>query len=185
MAMPTIYLVRHCSASGQEPDAPLTQAGKQQAFSLYEFFRHIPIERIISSDYDRAVESIAPLARMRNLPIETEPKLRERILALEPREDWLALLRRSFKDDSFKLPDAESGFEATHRILSVIQRATESGSPTIIVTHGNLLALLLQHIDPRFGFETWRTLSNPDVYQLEILEHSFSIKRIWSPSVCE
>jgi 2,3-bisphosphoglycerate-dependent phosphoglycerate mutase len=29
-----LYLVRHCQATGQEPDAPLTEIGQQQAIAL-------------------------------------------------------------------------------------------------------------------------------------------------------
>ncbi|WP_396128980.1 histidine phosphatase family protein [Exiguobacterium mexicanum] len=107
--MPTFYLIRHCSATGQEPEAPLTEAGEQQALALADFFRDIPVDRIISSDYTRAVASITPLAASKQLTIETEPKLRERILSLEPRDDWFELLRHSFTDASFRLPGAESG----------------------------------------------------------------------------
>ena len=80
--MSTIYLIRLCSATGQAPDAPLTEAGDRQALALADFFQNIPINRIISSDYTRAIASIAPLAVSKQLTIETEPKLRERILSL-------------------------------------------------------------------------------------------------------
>lgn len=179
--MPTIYLVRHCSATGQEPDALLTEAGEQQALALADFFQDIPVDRIISSDYVRAVASIMPFAKARNLVIEQEPKLRERILALEPRDDWFDVLRHSFEDASFKLTGAESGVDATARILDVI---AQTNGPTILVTHGNLLALLLQHVDNLFDFETWRNLSNPDVYELTIVDNLLSAKRIWSNPTC-
>lgn len=179
--MPTIYLVRHCSATGQEPDAPLTESGEQQALALRAFFEDIPIERIISSDYSRAVASIAPFAKERDLTIEPEPKLRERVLSLEPRADWFELLRHSFEDASFKLPGAESGVDATARILDVV---AQTNSRTILVTHGNLLALLLQHVDNCLDFDTWRTLSNPDVYRLDIVDNSWTVKRVWPVPAC-
>lgn len=31
------YLVRHCQATGQEPDAPLTETGQQQAIALADW----------------------------------------------------------------------------------------------------------------------------------------------------
>lgn len=182
--MPTFYLIRHCSATGQEPDAPLTEAGEQQALALADCFRDIPVDRIISSDYTRAVASITPVAASKQLTIETEPKLRERILSLEPRDDWFELLRHSFTDASFRLPGAESGQDATDRILSVINHLNDVTGATILVTHGNLLALLLQHVDNCFDFDTWRTLSNPDVYRLDIVDNSWSVKRVWTVPAC-
>ncbi len=71
--MPTIYLVRHCSATGQEPDAALTEAGERQALELRDFFQDVPVTRIISSDYRRAVASITPVATALN-PDKTRPR---------------------------------------------------------------------------------------------------------------
>ncbi|WP_214700807.1 MULTISPECIES: histidine phosphatase family protein [unclassified Exiguobacterium] len=177
--MPTLYLIRHCSAAGQEPDAPLTEAGHAQALLLRDFFRDISIDRIISSDYIRAVASVTSLADAHQLQIEREPLLRERILSHEPLEDWLTPLRQSFIDPTFKLLDAESSQEATNRILQVVERAQSQHAATLLVTHGNLLALLLQHLDPRYDFETWRTMRNPDVYRLDFDGHNSVIEHIW------
>ncbi|WP_138860209.1 histidine phosphatase family protein [Exiguobacterium mexicanum] len=182
--MSTFYLIRHCSATGQEPDAPLTYAGERQALALADFFQDIPVDRIISSDYTRAVASITPVATSKQLTIETEPKLRERILSLEPRDDWFELLRHSFTDASFRVPGAESGQEATDRILSVITSLDDVNGTTVLVTHGNLLALLLQYVDNRFDFDTWRNLSNPDVYHLKIVDNSWYVERVWSVPAC-
>lgn len=182
--MSTFYLIRHCSATGQEPDAPLTEAGEQQARDLAHFFRDTPIDRIISSDYTRAITSVTRLAKSRSLPIEQDPNLRERILAREPRKDWLELLRHSFTDASFSLPGAESGQEATARIRNVIENNREPSKTLVLVTHGNLLALLLQYVDNRYDFDTWRSLSNPDVYRLDIVDNSWSVKRVWSIPAC-
>lgn len=121
--MPTLYLIRHCSAVGQEPDAPLTEDGHTQSLLLRDFFSELKIDRIISSDYTRAVASVTPLADMHQLPIESEPLLRERILSHESLEDWLTPLRQSFLDPTFKLTGAESAEEATQRILQVVEHA--------------------------------------------------------------
>ena len=40
--------------------------------------------------------------------------------------------------------------------------------PPSIVTHGNLLALLLRHFDGRVGFAAWEALTNPDVYRVTL-----------------
>ena len=41
-----LYLVRHCQATGQGSDAPLTETGKQQAIELADRFSKVPIELI-------------------------------------------------------------------------------------------------------------------------------------------
>ena len=57
-----LYLVRHCQATGQEPDAPLTELGKQQAIALADWLSEVPIGRIISSPFIRAYQSAIPLS---------------------------------------------------------------------------------------------------------------------------
>ena len=46
--------------------------------------------------------------------------------------------------------------------------AAAGGKRTVIVTHGNLLALLLQWVDAAVGYEHWSRLSNPDVFLVQI-----------------
>nr|WP_328797411.1 histidine phosphatase family protein [Lysinibacillus sphaericus] len=49
--MSNIYVIRHCLAQGQSPDAPLTQTGIRQAESLADFFKDTTIHRIFSSPF--------------------------------------------------------------------------------------------------------------------------------------
>ncbi|GBG05576.1 putative histidine phosphatase family protein [Paenibacillus agaridevorans] len=50
-------------ADGQEPDAKLTELGIQQAVNLTEFLLDKDIDFIISSPFERAYRTIAPLAQ--------------------------------------------------------------------------------------------------------------------------
>ena len=51
----------------------------------------------------------------------------------------------------------------------------------MVATHGTLLALILNGLDPAFGFDFWRRLSFPDVYQLEFDGPVLSrVQRVWS-----
>lgn len=79
--MLTIYLVRHCEAEGQAANAPLTERGHQQAKILRNFFQDRSIDRIISSPFQRAIQSIEPLAKEKNIDIEIENRLTEKILS--------------------------------------------------------------------------------------------------------
>ena len=36
----------------------------------------------------------------------------------------------------------------------------------VVVTHGNVMALLLHSVDATFGYRGWKSLTNPDVYML-------------------
>lgn len=76
-----IYIIRHCEAEGQSPDAKLTERGYQQALDLSDFFSDIKIDHIISSPFERAIQSIQPFAQKMNLNIEIDNKLTERVLS--------------------------------------------------------------------------------------------------------
>lgn len=165
--MKTIYLVRHCQAVGQPHESPLTEIGFYQARQLANFFKEVGIERIISSPYMRAIQTVRPLAKQKNIEIEINYQLKERVLSNEPLLDWFKTLRKTFYYPEFKLAGGESSQEAANRIVEVVERAFKSNSnPTVIVTHGNLMALLLNHYHKEFGFNEWAGLSNPDVYRL-------------------
>lgn len=74
----------------------------------------------------------------------------------------------------------ESSREATNRILQVVEEVIQSGNRnTILVAHGGILSLLLKHYDGNFGFEPWKKMTNPDVYQITYNNESVTIERIW------
>jgi 2,3-bisphosphoglycerate-dependent phosphoglycerate mutase len=97
-----IYVVRHCEAVGQSPDAQLTDKGFNQAFELCEFFSNIKIDQIIASPYKRAIESIQPLAKRLGLDVEIDRRLTERILSTNNLSDWFEKLRNTFEDIELK-----------------------------------------------------------------------------------
>lgn len=176
--MKTLYVVRHCEAEGQEADAPLTPEGVAQSDRLAVSLATADIERIISSPYLRATQSIAPLARRLNLPVEIDLRLVERVLCSGSRPDWQERLSASFSDLDLSLEGGESSREAMQRAVAVVTEIQRhSAQRTLLVTHGNLMALLLKHFDDSIGFAEWRALSNPDVYRV-VLTQPVSIRRL-------
>ncbi|MDN7242015.1 histidine phosphatase family protein [Planococcus sp. N028] len=172
----TLYLVRHCKATGQAPEAPLTREGKEQAQSLVRFFAERDIKHIISSPFVRAVQSIEPLATSLDLPVEIDERLAERVLSTQDLPDWMDRLEESFQKLDLKFAGGESGFEAMKRGGAVLEAAPDQ---CVLVTHGNMMGLLLKQIDINFGFEEWIKLSNPDVYEIKIEDEKRKISRLW------
>jgi 2,3-bisphosphoglycerate-dependent phosphoglycerate mutase len=172
----TIYLVRHCKAEGQEPGALLTKEGERQAEELVRFFKGKEIAHIVSSPFTRAIKSIEPAADSLGLEIEIEDRLAERVLSSEDLPDWMERLRESFQDLGMKFSGGESGLEATERGMAVLTGALDR---SVLVTHGNLLGLLLKQIDSAYGYEEWKNLSNPDVYKVEIEGDTLQVMRVW------
>ncbi len=155
-------LVRHCEAGGQEPDAPLTVAGQRQARELAAFLPTLPVDAIVASAYLRARQSAEPAAGLLHLRIEVDPRLDERILSPAPIDTWRQVLRDSFADPDLSAPGGESANDVLLRAWSVLNDLL-AGSPElpVVVTHGNLLALVLHSIDSGFGYAGWETCPTP------------------------
>jgi len=163
-----IYIVRHCQAIGQPAESQLTEEGFKQADDLALFFSNIQVNRIISSHFLRAIQSIEPLSKERNISIEVDERLAERTLSSVDLPDWLDKLKATYDDLDLKYEGGESSREAMDRIVSVVEEAFESDAENIvIVTHGNIMSLLLKNYQDSFGFEEWKKLSNPDVFLLK------------------
>jgi 2,3-bisphosphoglycerate-dependent phosphoglycerate mutase len=164
-----LYLVRHCQATGQEPDAPLTEIGQQQAIALAGWLSDVSIGRIISSPFVRAYQSIAPLSEHLGLTIEVDDRLVERVLSPVPLDDWRQRLAETFIDLDLSFGEGESSRTAMMRGISVVDRAMQQTTdPVVIVTHGNLMTLILKHFNERVGYTEWENLQNPDVYCIQV-----------------
>jgi len=175
----TYYVIRHCEATGQAPDAPLTKQGHKQADALAGFFKTIPVDRILSSPFRRAQETIFPVAALHDCPLEIEDQLQERILSTSPLSEWRTALQETFFDFELRFPGGESSREVMERMTSVLKEASlHPAHHTVLVTHGNAMALLLHTIDSTFGYEDWQQLQNPDVYRLVQTVEGFICERM-------
>lgn len=178
--MQYIYLLRHAKAEGQATDAPLTFEGKQQAKKVAQYFQDIQVDRIISSPYVRAIETIQPMATQKQIPIELDERLVERKLCDGDRIDWYECLKDSFDHLDLILPGGESSRVAMHRVGAVLDEVLDQPcQTTILVSHGNLLTLLLKKIDSSFGFSHWERMTNPDIFLLTVMDERLTVKRVW------
>ena len=160
-----LYLVRHCQAIGQKPDAPLTETGQQQALALAERFAEVSVERIISSPFVRACQSVIPLSKRLGLAVKVDERLIERVLSTVPLDNWRERLAETFVDLDLYFEGGESSRAAMMRGVAAVNQAVEqSAKPALVVTHGNLMTLIMKHFDERIGYAVWENLQNPDVY---------------------
>jgi 2,3-bisphosphoglycerate-dependent phosphoglycerate mutase len=175
-----IFLIRHCEASGQPPEANLTEKGFSQAQELAVFFSNVRVDRIISSPFMRAIQSIEPLAEKMRIKVEIDERLSERILSKRLLPDWMEKLEATFMDLDLEWEGGESSRNAMMRVVNVVKEALQSKEENILmVTHGNLMALLIKHYQHEFNFEEWKKLRNPDVFQLHFIDNRVNVKRIW------
>jgi 2,3-bisphosphoglycerate-dependent phosphoglycerate mutase len=179
--MPKIVLVRHAAATGQEATATLTGEGQRQASALADFLLPLRIQRVVSSPFARATESVTPFCRRAGLGLETDDRLVERVLGARDLPDWRAHLRRSFDDPDYRLEGGESSRTAQARGTAAVRAALATGERCVLVTHGNLLALILRSVDATVGYDVWSGFSNPDVFELHVGDDGpTGFTRLWA-----
>ena len=182
----TVYLLRHAESQPSptmgEPDWPLTERGRQQALDIVPQLVKLGIDAIYSSPFPRAIDTVRPFADQQGLPIRVRHDLRERKLT----DDWLPDIRsaigKTWEDFQFAFPDGESSAACQLRVVAAVTDIVgkHHGETLLVSSHGNALSLLLNQIDRSYGFnESFYTMKNPDLFQIEARDASFSWDRSW------
>ena len=167
-----VYLLRHARSSPSpdvpEPEWPLSSEGKVQASALKDQLSVLRIDRVISSPYPRAIDTVRPFCERSGLQIVVEPELRERKLTELYLENWYETLKKAWSDFDFALPNCETGRVCQERMKQCILRFVQSnpGKNGLACSHGNAIGLFLNHLDPSFGFNEWEAIWTPDLFRI-------------------
>ncbi|MGB5817393.1 MAG: histidine phosphatase family protein [Thermoanaerobaculia bacterium] len=184
--MTVLYLVRHAhSAWSLDDDRPLSSAGQEAAERVAEVLASRPLTAIHASSERRARQTVEPLAVEKGLPVQPEDGLRERRLMDVETADFRAAVKRTWDEPDFAYPGGESNATARRRGLEVVRRIVEQhpDGEVVVGTHGNLLALVLQHFDPSVGFDFWESLTMPDIIRFEVEGDKLEgWERVWEES---
>ena len=137
--MTKIFLVRHGETvdnarqimQGQTQGA-LNEKGREQARQVAERLREEPVDVVVASDLQRAIETAEIIAAPHGLPVVTMPLLRER--------DWGSFTGRFIPDLRGEVwpDDIESEEALLQRALTFLQQltATYPGKRVVAVGHG-------------------------------------------------
>lgn len=170
-----VLLVRHAepvpvgTPEIHDDDRPLTDAGRSAADELAAELDGWEVTAIYSSPYERAVQTVSVLAERRGLPVQLIEDLRERRLSPEPHDEWRDTLERSWSDADFELPGGESGRTAQRRaiaILDLLRTRHADGGRIVLGSHGNLISLILQALQPEVGYDFHMAMPMPALYRL-------------------
>ncbi|HEX5040380.1 MAG TPA: histidine phosphatase family protein [Candidatus Limnocylindria bacterium] len=170
-----VLLVRHAepvafgTPGTTDDERPLSAAGVTAAQELAEELEDFHVTAIYSSPYTRAIRTVAPLAERRNLRVHLLDDLRERRLSLGPLPDWRVELERAWTDADYALPGGESGRAAQRRAvatLDLVRSRHPDGGRVVLGSHGNLISLMLQVLEPGVGFAFHMAMPTPAVYRL-------------------
>ena len=154
--MQKVYFVRHCTSDASVRDEisrPLSAQGVQEAAALTEYFRSIPVNRVISSPALRALETVQGIADSHDLIIEQDADLREREVGIWV-EDFFEFVRLQWEDFDYSIPGGESLREVMRRYLMALGRIVDGYSGvTVCGTHGTALSVLVNAYKAEFGYE--------------------------------
>ncbi|GIP53385.1 histidine phosphatase family protein [Paenibacillus vini] len=166
-----VYFVRHADSAfveGQERERGLSEQGARDAKIIKELLQDEPLDVFVSSPYVRSVETIQELADWKGKPIEQFEDLRERNIGQFAPMSFADAKRKVYEEPQFAFPEGESSLEAADRaaqaLLSLLVQY--EGLTLLLGTHGDIMTLMLQTFDPRYGFEFWRSTTMPDIYRV-------------------
>jgi len=181
--MTVFYLVRHAHAEWTpDENRPLSARGQRDALRVAKVLQAHPIVAVYASPARRAQQTVAPFASQLGLPVHIAPELSERRLCADAADDFEGAVRATWADPSFFHPGGESNAAAQERGVHLVRTLAGQypAEHIVLATHGNLLALVLQHYDPSIGYPFWRSLTMPDIYRLRICANGGAcIERIW------
>ncbi|MEC5236525.1 histidine phosphatase family protein [Bacillus mycoides] len=176
--MTTIYFVRHAHSTytKEERERPLSDKGHIDADNVIHLLKEEHIDVVISSPYKRAIQTVQGIANTYNLSIQLEEDLRERLLSKEPVTDFNDAIQKVWEDWTFAYEGGESNDVAQRRAVLCMQSILKKykGKNIVIGTHGNIMVLLMNYFDSKYGFQFWKTLHMPDVYKLTFDNNCFS-----------
>lgn len=184
MGLTHLYFVRHADStySPDERGRLLSEKGMKDAARVRELLKHEKISAVVSSPYKRAVQSVEGVADDTGVEVIIEENLRERLLSVEPLKDFPSSIKKVWVDWSFAFDGGESNVEAQKRGVASIHKLLEfyNGEKVVIGTHGNIMALIMNHFDANVGFDFWKRLDMPDIYKLSFDRQSYlGYERMW------
>ena len=175
-----VYLVRHGQSTwnvlrltqGQTSHPPLTVDGRHQAARAAELIaRDVAasgrrVDRILTSDLVRAVQTADVLAERLGATVTLEPRLREQHLgALQGRgyvETWAHAEQHDWSDPSLPIAGGEAVLDVHARMVGVLADREAAGL-TVLVSHGDAIraAIALTATPPHLA--PWVDVANGSV----------------------
>lgn len=159
--MTTFFLVRHAQSDfswSDERTRPLSGEGLVDRLRLLEVFAAQSIDAVYSSPFRRAIDTVAPLADQRGLPVFVDERLAERTVGPGGRDaGWL---RRRWLDWEAAEEGGECLASVQKRNVQALEdlAARHPDQTLVIGTHGTALSTILDHLDPSFGLEGFLNL---------------------------
>lgn len=154
----TVYFVRHAQSDNSVKDdllRPLTEKGLCDRQKVTEHLKNMEITAVYSSPYQRAVDTVRPLADLLGLAVVTDHGFRERDTG-----DAGAIpdfKKRQWLDKNFSAPGGESVKQVQQRIIASLMPLVErhKGQSIVIGCHGMAMCVVSNYFDNSFEYEDY------------------------------
>ena len=163
--MTNIYFVRHAEPNYNNHDdltRELSPKGMKDRELVTEFLADKQVDIVLSSPYKRAVDTVADVASLCDLPITIIDDFRERRVDSVWIDDFDAFTHNQWADFNYKLTDGETLSEVQKRNIIALQEVIEhhNGKTVVIGSHGTALSTIINHFVPQFGIEEFTRIKS-------------------------
>jgi broad specificity phosphatase PhoE len=175
--MRNLILVKHCPPE-VVPDVPseqwhLSEKGRALAAPLADALRDHAPAVVVSSEEPKAAETAQLIAERLNIPWHTAPGLHEHDRSNVPHMrsgEFISMMELFFRRPGELVLGRETADQARSRFEAAMQRVLEAhpvGS-VAVVSHGTVIALMLEGKGKRSAFEVWRSMGLPSLGVLSV-----------------
>lgn len=152
-----IIWVRHAEANNNDPNTrerELTEGGMEKAIALAKYYKERKIDKMYSSPYTRAMQTLLPLSISKGMKIHVKEDLREREADFSILKNFKEYMSMQWNDENYQTHNTESLDNVRNRFLGVVEEILESEEEVILIgTHSVGLLALLKWYDPSFSEE--------------------------------
>ncbi len=193
--MLTIYLTIHATSTWNEAglmqgqnNTPLSEKGREMAARLSEAFQPGELDRVVSSDLQRAIETATPLADKLGLKVETFQELREGRWAKKDTQPGIEMLPANY--------GTETRAQARDRMIAFMEHFSSLDKPEInqkilMIAHSATVKDFIEYLqkklsttdNEKFEYKPFRTALNKlifknGIWEIEYLNKDHHLKGI-------
>lgn len=165
-----LFFVRHAHSTytSDELGRPLSDSGLADVKKVTQTLEVENIDYVISSPYKRAIQTVEGISQFIGREVIIENDLKERKLSEEPVEDFDFAIRKVWAEETFCWEGGESNIIAQKRGVKAILKVLDNyeGKNIAVGIHGNIMVLIMNYFDKKYGFNFWSELDMPDIYKL-------------------
>lgn len=161
--MTTVYFVRHAEpdlSNHNDLTRDLTPKGIKDRKFLIDYFKNKKLDVAFSSPFKRAIRTIEPVAKSRNLKINQISEFCERKIGDEWISNFHEYCQKQWFDFDYKLENGESLNDTQKRNINALKNilAHYPDKNIIIGSHGTAIGTIINYFDKSFDYEKFQQI---------------------------